>query len=438
MTVVPSLESTQPTDWPPRDPAYWQGLVEQAEEDACRGEASSDQEAITPFGAVQQSRHPSLPNSRAEAPKICATPFRYRDPSLIPPRRWLYAKHMIRGFVSATIAPGGIGKSSLLIGEALAIASGRPLLGILPTERTAVWLWSEDPYVELERRVTTSMQCLGVRPEEIEGYLYVDSGRTMPIKIAVENRGQVTLNNEVVSSIVRTILDRKIGLAIFDPLLSTHSVSENNNLAMDVVIKDGFCQIAEQTGGAIELIQHTRKTGSSEVSIEDARGASAFIGAVRSARTLQLMSKDEAARFNVADPKNFFRVNGGKANMAAVSDSSAWYEKVGVSLANGDEVVAVRRWQPPGLFDDVPACSLAEVKQRLSEPERWWYNHQSKNWIGELVGEILGLDARDPDAKEKIKAVISTWIKSGELAIVKMQDNNRKVREAVICGPGAN
>ncbi len=48
---------------------------------------------------------------KAKQPVVKATPFVFRDPRLIPRREWLYGTHYIRGFVSMTIAPGGVGKS---------------------------------------------------------------------------------------------------------------------------------------------------------------------------------------------------------------------------------------------------------------------------------------------------------------------------------------
>ena len=68
-------------------------------------------------------------------------------PKSLPKRQWLYGNHLIRKFGSATIALGAVGKSSLFIVEALALATGRELLGVKPPQRARVWLWNgEDPY----------------------------------------------------------------------------------------------------------------------------------------------------------------------------------------------------------------------------------------------------------------------------------------------------
>jgi len=56
---------------------------------------------------------------------------------------WLYGDHLMRNFASATIAPG---KSSLVLAEAIAVATGRGLLGIIPRQRCRVWCWNgENP-----------------------------------------------------------------------------------------------------------------------------------------------------------------------------------------------------------------------------------------------------------------------------------------------------
>jgi RecA-family ATPase len=106
------------------------------------------------------------------------TEFVWRDPSNIPPRPWVYGRHLIRKQVSVTVAPGGVGKSSLTICEALAMASGRELLGDWTAKGLKVWLYNlEDPRDEMDRRIIAAMQHHHVSPEEIAGRLYVDTGR---------------------------------------------------------------------------------------------------------------------------------------------------------------------------------------------------------------------------------------------------------------------
>jgi hypothetical protein len=55
---------------------------------------------------------------KRQAPKIIiAKPYVRRDPKTIPPRRWLYGRHLARGYTSVTFAPGAGCKTSLTLLE---------------------------------------------------------------------------------------------------------------------------------------------------------------------------------------------------------------------------------------------------------------------------------------------------------------------------------
>ena len=65
---------------------------------------------------------------QADPSRIEATTWRWIDPAKIPRRAWLYGTSVIRKFLTAIVAPGGSGKSSLVIAELLEMVSGKPLL----------------------------------------------------------------------------------------------------------------------------------------------------------------------------------------------------------------------------------------------------------------------------------------------------------------------
>jgi hypothetical protein len=67
-------------------------------------------------------------------PKITAQPYVFCDPAKIPHRNRLYGNHLFRGFTSATVAPGAMGKTSLIVAEAAALVTHRPLLKV-PSHR---------------------------------------------------------------------------------------------------------------------------------------------------------------------------------------------------------------------------------------------------------------------------------------------------------------
>ena len=146
----------------------------------------------TSVGAVQEIINAAFEHARdkpyddpAAAVTIEATPWEFIDPAQIPRRRWLSGTHLIRKFGSATIAAPGVGKSALKLVEAVAIATGSPLLGILPAVRAQVWYWNgEDPLEEIQRRIAAICLHYNIAGNELEGWLFIDSGREQEIIIA--------------------------------------------------------------------------------------------------------------------------------------------------------------------------------------------------------------------------------------------------------------
>ncbi|MGH1571377.1 AAA family ATPase [Methylobacterium sp. P31] len=276
------------------------------------------------------------PSPRAEAAgrkRIRATPYVYRDPTTIPPREWVYGRHLIRRFLSTTVAPGAVGKSSLVLVEAIAMVTGRPLLGVPVPKRLRVWYWNgEDPLEEIERRVAAICLHYGIDGRELEHGLFLDSGRTSSIVIASRTKEGARVAEPVVESLIDTIRENEIDVLVVDPFVSTHGLTENSNDEIDLVAKT-WNRVADGGNAAVELVHHVRKRQDGEFTVEDGRGAVALLAAARSARVLNPMTKDEAERAGVASHRGYFRVDNGKANLAPPPDRSEWFHLAPVSSA---------------------------------------------------------------------------------------------------------
>jgi hypothetical protein len=370
---------------------------------------------------------------------IAATPFRWRDPAEIPPRRWLYGRHYARQFLTCTIAASGMGKTSLAIGEALAMASGKPLLGITPPERARVWLWNgEDPRDELDRRIEAAMLHYGLQPADIEGYLFTDTGREMPIIIATQTR-QAIIAKPVVEAVIATIRQNGIDALVVDPFIKSHKVVENDNGAMDAVATE-WAHIADATNCAIELLHHTRKTGGAEVSVEDGRGAGAVVSASRSARTVNRMSRDDSDKAGI-DAKTawrYLKVDSGKASMSSHPEHADWYRLITEPLGNGDDVGVVVGWSWPDAFAGVTVHDLRTCQQAVSEGGPWRADLRAKMWVGKPIAKALKLNIKDKADRQKIKILLETWIKTGMFVEVEGQDDDRHEVMFVEVGTWAN
>ena len=154
------------------------------------------------------------------------------------------------------------------------------------------------------------------------------------------------------------------------------------------------------------------------------------------------MSKDEGERAGIENPRRFFRTYNDKANLAPPSEKSDWYCLESVNLQNGgpkpsDELGVVTTWKWPNPFDDVTVADLRKVQAIVSQSE-WKENVQAKTWVGKAVAEALDLDAGDPEAKTKIKALLKEWIKNGALTVVKRPGPDRHVSPFVEVGEWAH
>ena len=63
------------------------------------------------------------------------TPYEMFDALTLPRREWVYGYDYIKKYISVTASAGGIGKTSAIIVEALAISTGKDLLGVRVKEQ---------------------------------------------------------------------------------------------------------------------------------------------------------------------------------------------------------------------------------------------------------------------------------------------------------------
>jgi len=369
-------------------------------------------------------------------------PFVWRDPSTMPRRDWVYGRHLIRKFVSATFAPGGVGKSALVLAEAMAMASGKALLGTMPRERLRVGYWNgEDPFEETQRRALAACLLHDLGPDDLEGWLHLGSGREDELAIAEQTPSGATILEPNVEAVIETIRALRLDVVIIDPFVSSHRVTENDNNAIDLVAKR-WAKIADMTNVAIDLVHHTRKTNGAETTVEDGRGAVALLNAARSARVLNAMSKAERGLAGVKATEAYFRVENGKANLAPPAEGADWFQVASIDLGNGegsepsDNVGAVRVWKWPDPFDGVTAADLLAVQKEIDGGE-WREYHTAVDWAGKAVAKVLGLKLDEKADKQKAKDLLATWIKTGALICVPGKDERSRPRPLIEVGKWA-
>ncbi len=371
------------------------------------------------------------------SPTLRASQFVWRDPKTIPPRPWVYGQHMIRKQVSVTVAPGGVGKSSLTLGEALAMVTGRELLGewVSPKPLRA-WVYNlEDPRDEMDRRVIAAMMHHNVEPDDLGGRLFIDTGRERTLCTAVEAQGNTSIMKPEIEALAAEIMARGIDVLIVDPFVSSHRVNENASGAIDLVVKE-WARLADRCNCAIELVHHTRKTNGAEATSEDGRGSSALLAAARSGRVLNKMTKEMKDRAGVKDDiATYFSIDHDKTNLAQAGNRK-WVRMASVNLGQGDSVGVAEAWEWPDTFGGISVNDLLRVQKAL-EGKQARLSEQAKEgvWAGVMVAEVLGLDI--VTHRKRIKKLIDTWIKSNALRKVEVEGPQRRKVPTVEVGDWA-
>ena len=211
-----------------------------------------------------------------------------------------------------------------------------------------------------------------------------------------------------------------------------------------------FKEAAEETNSAISIVAHSRKTNGRELTEEDMAGAFTAANKARDVRVLNKMDAATARKFGLAswEADDYFRVDNPKHTHMR-SSAPVWRRKVSISLGSGgpgplarpSEVGVVVTWVPPtaasivgGLEPDQIEAIKAKVAAGADRADS-----RAKNWAGNAVAEVLGLDVSNEGQKAKASATIKALTKAGHFKPVERKDQkwpDRKIPYLVPSQPG--
>jgi hypothetical protein len=356
-----------------------------------------------------------------------ALPLGIVDEKAIPRRRWILEDRLIRKFVSLTIAPGGVGKSTLTMQEAIAIATGRALTGSKVEERGKVWVWNlEDPRDELMRRMAAVLKHWGIPAADVADRVFLNSGLDRELIVVQPDAKGNAVATPDVEALVTEVKTKGVDVLIVDPFVRAHRVNENVNAEIDLAVK-AFSRVAQLAECAVMLVHHSRKRAGGETidpgDADMARGASSLVAAVRVAHALSTMSKKDAEALGVeAERRRWYaRLDNAKANMHAPAETTAWFEHKSVMLANGgitgdggDSVGVLTPWTPP----EINSLSAADARDVVAELGKQWTagtpfsrsSNSERAIVKWMTKRYPGL------GKQYAKELVDSWIETGYVA----------------------
>ena len=336
------------------------------------------------------------------------------DPNTIPKRQYLYSNHYIKAYTSLTIAAPGIGKSSLVLTEAISIVTGKDLLEEKPREKVNVFYYnSEDPLDEIQRRVISTIEHYDIEQTALTG-LHIASGRDTELLLAEGNDG--IINEELFQKLEEYFKQNEIGLFILDPLQNMHSGLETNEVFRNIGKR--LSQLADSCNCSIEIVHHTRKSNGMEATVDDARGGSSLIGTVRSARILSKMTKAESENLGLSTHIDHFKISAGKNNLTRAIEEEIWYRRQGVQISNGDWVAVIERWNPPSVFDGISTQKCQALIKLIKDSEIYLLSNirttrnEFKMSIHEFIADFLDINFAAPQTKSQVKRICKTWLQN--------------------------
>ena len=357
---------------------------------------------------------------------IKASPYVWVPSEKIPPLNWLFGHWILRDEVTFVVAPGGLGKSTFLVGTALSLVTGKNFFGKeLPSGPMRVWVWNlEDSIAMMTRSIQATAKIHGIYPSDLGDRLFLDSARDgSPLCTATRTRDGLELRTPVHDALVAALRERKIDVLTVDPFVSSHEANENDNGEIDKVAKQ-WCRVAQEANCAVILCHHTSKGGSSEVNTMSARGAVAMTAAARIVLVLNPMIAAEASRLGVDEDERWrlVRVSMDKSNRAPL-EKADWFRKASVTLGPGDSAGAFERWSRPEGIEWLTPETLLAIKSSFCE-QGHRESPQSSDWAGFVIAEAMGWDRPETGTPQrgKINQLITELLKLGHLTKKEKRD----------------
>lgn len=292
----------------------------------------------------------------------------------IPRVPWLVRGKLVKGAIAGLVSPPGIGKSTLTLQWAAALAIGDgAFTGLHALEnaepRNTLVIGIEDTREIMEARLAAVCLAFGLDFAEIGERVHFYSGLTDGhfALMSRQDRRQGLQITADAAELEQYIKDNDIAAFFADPLVELHDGEENDNGEMRRVM-GALRDIAANTNAAGLIVHHTRKpsSASSESYAGDqfaGRGASSINASFRIGMTMFGASeKDAEAHPEAITPLNrgeFIRLDDSKANWSAVSPKAVWFRREQIQLANGDSA-AVLRLTPLDASADKSAEFMAE------------------------------------------------------------------------------
>ncbi len=305
------------------------------------------------------------------------------DPARIPLRRWLLGFRRSIGEVTIDAGPPGVNKSTLMLTDAVAIATGRKILADDVHETGGVlYLAGEDARRDVEARLAGILEHYQIQPAELADRLrVVYLAEVDPISYTLAQMvDDMTALNVQMLGWLRDLPDT---VAVFvDPLMAWHRLMENSNEAVQV-LSTSLRAIAVQGTRHVGIDHHVTKISMADPeghvgNLASVRGAGSLIGYTRWAFTLARLNAETAAAHGISEEERprYRRLDALKTSYGPDGEQMRLLRVESVTIPNGERV-------PVLVEQDIEAVQ-AQAKERQTA-----IAEASRRRLGEALTRML-------------------------------------------------
>jgi AAA domain len=254
------------------------------------------------------------------------------------PREWAYGVRGQYGEVSVLAAAGGSGKTMLNIVDALAYASGKPLVEhkVYIGPQKVLFISAEEKVKELQRRFRAAARRYNITEAEFSNIAYrgLDTKDSVRLEL-VEANGRVGKVNNLGMRRLEGLIVQSGARAVFlDPLNNFVSGGLSDNSTMTVFF-DAIERLAMAYNVSMHISHHTNKGSLVDPdNMEGVMGASAIINRPRFGTRIAMATDEERTALGAPPRQTVFRLVDGKHNNSPIGDEEQWYAIRSINLGN--------------------------------------------------------------------------------------------------------
>ncbi|MGY3578919.1 AAA family ATPase [Bradyrhizobium sp. USDA 4504] len=353
-------------------------------------------------------------------------------------RRTLYGYDLVRGELTVLGSPGGVGKSSLAIGMAVSIATGKELLEekIRGSNLKVLLINAEDSTDEIRRRVWAVCLAHGVSEQELDRLFITgaDNPSVQGLSLLRTNlKGHSEVDAVGLATLREALQTLSPDVVVLDPLVALcASGNMNDNSSMSLVMR-ALKRIAAEFDCAVLIVHHTRKGGDAG-SADAISGAASIVNLARRAIMPVTPTEKEAVSLGilVSERLRYFRLVDAKSNLAPRVADAPFYHLHSVELPNpepptyplGDSVQAVTRVHlPPQATAPVDGEKIRQAildlvrRGKQIDGQYWPYSpsaagaDNARSLLDDAVGAAASATAPHQWAPVDLAAVVKNMVK---------------------------